>query len=100
MIDLGIHNFIESTTLPRPTDMRQVQQEDSNGDSSYPTIDIRSMPDPEDVFSCTLGAADTSQSFVHIPNIRDNERNLILPQDYETKLHDDSIVLVNVYLKL
>ena len=85
--------------------MRQLQQGNSNivedtHDLHNLSINVRSMPDPEDVYSCTLGASDTSQSTVHIPNIRDGDGNIILPQDYESKLQDQSIVIVNVYLKL
>lgn len=63
-------------------------------------IDVRSMPDPEDIYSTTLGASDTSQSFVHIPDIRNGDGETIQPQQYEMKLHDGDIVMVNVYLRL
>lgn len=82
--------------------MRQVQKDNSNfvenSVTNLPT-DIRAMPDPEDIFSGALGAADTSQSFVHIPNIRDGDGALILPQNYRD-ITDRSIVMVNIYLKL
>ena len=58
------------------------------------------MPDPEDIYSSALGASDTSQSFVHIPNVQDGDGNIILPQDYDLKLRDNAIVMMNVYLKL
>jgi hypothetical protein len=58
------------------------------------------MPDPEDLYSITLGAADASNSYVYIPNIRNGDGNLITPHQYEIKLEDGSIVMVNIYLKL
>jgi hypothetical protein len=54
------------------------------------------MPDPEDVFSTTLvGAADTTKSFLHIPDVHDkfvdNDGNIIASHDYEKKLHNGSV---------
>lgn len=46
-------------------------------------INIASMPDPLDIFSTTLKAAEVSQSFVHIPNSCDDDQNIILPYDYD-----------------
>ena len=63
-------------------------------------LNIRNFPDPEDIYSTTLGAADTSKSFVNIPNVRDGDGNLITPDLYEQNLHDGTIVTVNVHLKL
>jgi hypothetical protein len=84
--------------------MRQLQQGNSNlvedASDSNVNIDVRTMPDPEDVFSCALGASDTSQTSVHIPNVRNGDGDLIPPQEYEMRLHDGDIVMVNVYLKL
>jgi hypothetical protein len=58
------------------------------------------MPDPEDIYSTILGGADVSNSSVNIPNIRNGNGDIISPTDYEKKLEDSSIVMVNVYLKL
>jgi hypothetical protein len=82
--------------------MKQVHKANSNliESTTKSNLDVKSMPDPEEIFSSILGAADTSQSYVNIPNIRDSDGNIILPYDYEKKLHDGSIVMVNVYLKL
>lgn len=63
-------------------------------------LNIRTMPDPEDLYATTLGAADVSTSSVHIPNIRDNDGKIITPDQYDRKLEDGSIVMINVYLKL
>jgi hypothetical protein len=73
--------------------------EDTNAKNDV-TLNIRNMPDPEDTYSVTLGAADTSQSFVHIPDIRNGDGKLITPDQYEQQLQDGCIVSVNVYLKL
>ena len=84
--------------------MHQIQQNNSHdvddNHHTYERFDIRSMPDPLDIYSSTLGASDTSQSFVHIPNVKDGDGNIILPQDYDLKLPDNAIVMMNVYLKL
>lgn len=85
--------------------MLQVNHENSNivddgPDNNTINIEIASMPDPEDVFSTTLGAADTSRSYIRVPNIRDGNGDIIFPYEYEAKLHDGSIVVVNVSLKL
>jgi hypothetical protein len=85
--------------------MQQIDQANSNIVDESPNndtinIDIASMPDPEDVFSTTLGAADTSHSYIHVPNVRDGNGDIIFPYEYEDKLHDGSIVVVNVSLKL
>jgi hypothetical protein len=63
-------------------------------------LNIRDFPDPEDIYSSTLGAADTSQSFVQVPNVRDGDGNIITPDRYETQLRDGTVVSVNVFLKL
>lgn len=70
------------------------------GDTSHLHLNIRDFPDPEELYSSILGAADVSNSVVHIPNIRDGNGNLITPDQYETKIQHNSIVMVNVYLKL
>ena len=85
--------------------MQQIQQNnphiiDNNNHTSHENINVRDMPDPHDIYSAALGASDTSQSFVHIPNVRDGDGDIILPQDYKLKLKDNTIVMVNVYLKL
>ena len=102
---INLNKLIETTTLPRPTQMLQIQQDnshiiDDNNHTSHENINVRDMPDPHDIYSAALGASDTSQSFVHIPNVRDGDGNIILPQDYKLKLKDNAIVMVNVFLKL
>lgn len=58
------------------------------------------MPDPEDIYSTTLGAADVSTSTVHIPNVCDGDGRVITPDQYEKKLEPGSIVTLNVHFKL
>ena len=91
--------------LPHPTEMRQRLAnsnlvEDVIGGTTDVKCSIRSMPDPEDIYSSILGAADVSNSFIHVPNIHDGDGNLIPPDQYQTKMHDGSIIMVNVFLKL
>jgi hypothetical protein len=57
------------------------------------------MPDPDGIYSSTLGVADISKSFIDMPNVRDGNGKLITPDD-ERKLEDGCMVMVNVYLKL
>ena len=57
------------------------------------------MPDPDGIYSSTLGVADISKSFIDMPNVRDGNGKLITPDD-ERKLEDGCVVMVNVYLKL
>lgn len=97
--------LIESTTLPRPTDMKHhtktsVKDDDDYNTDSFTNLNIRNFPDPEDIYSLTLGAADTSQSSVYIPNVRDENGKLITPDQYDKKLIDGTVVSVTVYLKL
>jgi hypothetical protein len=85
--------------------MRQIHQFNSNlledaSDTNELKIKVASMPDPDEIYSITLGAADTSNSFVHIPNVRDGDGNIIPPHEYERRLHDQAIVMVNVSLKM
>ena len=63
-------------------------------------LTIRNMPDPEDIYSTALRNADVSNSSVFIPNIRDGNGDIITPIDYEKKLEDGSIVMINAFLKL
>jgi hypothetical protein len=63
-------------------------------------LNIRLIPDPKDVYAMTLGAADVTNSYIYISNIRNSDGNLITPDQYKTKLEDGSIVMVNVSLKL
>lgn len=73
---------------------------DSEDNNETTNLNIRTMPDPEDIYSTTLGAADVSTSSVHVPNIRDRDGKIITPDQYDKKLEDGSIVMINVYLKL
>lgn len=81
--------------------MRPIEKLDTkNNDNSNKHLNVRSMPDPFEIYDLAFGASDTSQSFVYVPDIRDGDGELIPPQLYETKLHDQSIVIINVFLKL
>jgi hypothetical protein len=96
-------NFTESTTLPHPADMQYRTNSNLVEDIGEPhdvPLNIRSIPDPEDVYAMTLGAADVTNSYIYIPNIRNGDGNLITPDQYETNLEDGSIVMVNMSLKL
>ena len=73
---------------------------EGSSQSSANKMTIRSMPDPDDIYSSTLGAADVSNSTVHVPNVRDGDGNIIPPDEYEKKLEHGSIVTMNVYFKL
>ena len=61
---------------------------------------IRDMPDPQGIYKTTLGHADLSKSWLDIPNVRDSNGALIMPEEYDDKLTADTIVMVNVYMKL
>lgn len=97
-------SLIESTTLPRPTDMKHnskiLLNDDIDHRSETSNLNIRDFPDPEDIYSLTLGAADTSQSSVYILNVRDEDGKIITPDRYDKKLVDGTIVSVTVFLKL
>jgi hypothetical protein len=60
-------------------------------------LTIPSMKDPEDIFSSNEIC---KEFFVTVPNIRDSDGCLIMPDDYGNKLENGSIVMVNVHLKL
>ena len=60
-------------------------------------ITIPSMKDPEGIFSSNEICKDF---FVIVPNVRDGDGCLIMPDDYGSKLENGSIVMVNVHLKL
>jgi hypothetical protein len=64
------------------------------------TFNIRSIADPDDIYSTTLGAADVSHSHVHTPDVRDRNGDLVTPDQYDKKLEDGSIVMVDVHLKM
>ena len=61
---------------------------------------VTDMPDPEDIYSLTIGGADTSASYVHAPNICDHDGAIIQPSEYERKILDGTIVMVNTSLKM
>ena len=63
-------------------------------------LNIWDFPDPKDIYSLTLGVADTSQSSIYIPNVRDENGKIITPDRYDKKLVDGMIVSVTVFLKL
>jgi hypothetical protein len=58
------------------------------------------MPDPDGIYSSTLGTANVSRCFIAMPNIRDGNGALIRPDKYEHKMRTGDIVIVNAYLKL
>ena len=69
--------------------MRPIEKLDTkNNDNSNKHLNVRSMPDPFEIYDLAFGASDTSQSFVYVPDIRDGDGELIPPQLYE---HDQSI---------
>lgn len=74
--------------------------EDLLDDTNKISLNIRSMLDPDEIYSTTLGAADVSHSTMHIPNIQNGDGDLITPDQYEQALEDGSVVMVNVYLKM
>jgi hypothetical protein len=61
---------------------------------------IADMPDPNGVYSSTLGHADLSKSWVEVPNVRDGNGTLIRPEEYDDKLTTGTIVMANVYMRL
>ena len=61
---------------------------------------IADMPDPEGLYSSTLGLADFSKSSINVPNVRDGNGAIIRPEEYAQKLDSGMIVMVNVYMKL
>ena len=71
----------------------------NNNNSSQ--LSIRTMPDPDDIYSTTLTAADVSHSSVHIPQVHDRQkRHNTWSVWKKKKLEDGSIVMLNTYLKL
>jgi hypothetical protein len=52
---------------------------------SISKLTIRTMPDPEDIYSTALGINDISNSSVHIPNICNGNGDIITPNEYEKK---------------
>jgi hypothetical protein len=55
-------------------------------DQTTSKLTIRTMPDPEDIYSTALGIADVSNSSVHIPNIPNGNGDIITPDGYEKKI--------------
>ena len=68
--------------------------------NTSPKLSIHSMPNPDNIYSLTLGTIDVSKSSIHIPNICDGNEKIITPDQYDKKLEDSSIVMLNVHLKL
>jgi hypothetical protein len=65
---------------------------------------MRDMPDPSHlyptVFKKTYLNTTWEDHFINLPNIRNNDGQLIMLHEYRSKLKDGSVVMVNVYLKL
>jgi hypothetical protein len=65
---------------------------------------IMEMPDPQriypSVFHYTSFKTTWRKTYVTVPNIRDHDGDVIMPYQYRSRLKDQSVVIVNVYLKL
>jgi hypothetical protein len=96
--------LLETDSLPKPAEMHRKANsnlvEDFNHQQPEINLNIRTMADPDDIYSSTLGTVDTSNSTVEIPNVRNGDGNLITPDEYKLRIEDGSIVMVNVSLKL
>jgi hypothetical protein len=90
-------NVVHSADMQYQTNSNLVED---IGEPHNVPLNIPSIPDPKDVYAMTLGAPDVTNSYIYISNIRNGDGNLITPDQYETKLEDGSIVMVNVSLKL
>ena len=80
-------NLVESNYHPHNPTQRISYMRDPHGLLSSP-----SLPSDTDIFS--------SKYFINIPNIRDAEGDIIMPDEYKKILKNGSIVVVNVFLKL
>jgi hypothetical protein len=58
------------------------------------------MPDPEGIYSSTLGATDVSNSSIEPPNVRDGNGRVIQADEYEKILRTGMKVTVNVHMKM
>ena len=58
---------------------------------------ISTMPDPENLFTAI---EECKELFIVVPNIRDGDGCIIMPDEYGKRLQNGSIVMVNVHLKL
>ena len=61
---------------------------------------LADMPDLDGVYSLILGTTDANKCLVDIPNIHDGNGALIMPGEYNKKLHHGMVVMVNVYMKM
>ena len=69
-------------------------------DLDEPSVhNISDMPDPDSIYSSTLGDTNISKSFINMPNICDGNGALIRPDKYAQKMQMGDIV-INSYLKL
>jgi hypothetical protein len=87
-------------TMVNITSFNTLYDADTPRTGNHANRTIRNMPDPEGVYRTTLGHADLSKSWVDMPNVRDGNGALIKPEDYNEKLTNGAIVMVNVYMKL
>ena len=61
---------------------------------------VADMPDPEGIYSSLLGSTNTNTCYVNVPNVWDGNGALIMLTEYQEKLQHNSIVTVNVYMKM
>ena len=61
---------------------------------------VANMPDPKGVYSSLLGSSNMSKCYLNILNMRDGNGTLINPMEYNKKLPPNTIVMVNVYMKM
>ena len=61
---------------------------------------LADMPDLDGVYSLILETTDANKCLVDIPNIHDGNGALIMPGEYNKKLHHGMVVMVNVYMKM
>ena len=65
---------------------------------------MRKLSDPREIYPTVFKNTPFEDSWgniiLNLPNIRDGNGRLVMPHEYRSTLKNDSIVMVNVYLKL
>ncbi|KAG1790811.1 uncharacterized protein HD556DRAFT_680119 [Suillus plorans] len=61
---------------------------------------LSDLPDPLERYVGLIKQFNLRDTKVVAPDVRDRQGNVILPEDYEEKLHTGDVVTVEVYLKL